>query len=396
MPANLSSFDSVLKVDYLGPVREQLNNATELLKRIDTDYDSVVGKNFTIPMHYGRNEGIGARSEGAALMAAGQQGYKEAIVPMRYLYGRIQVTGQAIKAARNDAGAFVRAIDSEVKGVTRDLKQAINRMLAGDGTGRLATCGTTSNSTTVVVDSTAHLRPGMAIDVVVAADGTTSTGATGRSVVSITNATSFVISGAAITTNNTFAVYISGSRNLEVMGLSGAISNADIGGGYGAFQGLAVASYPWHKSTILANGGTGRAISDTLLQRLIDDVEQAGAGAVSALYTSYGVRRAYQAILDAKKQIVNKMELKGGYSTIAFNDIPIIVDKHMPTGKVFGVDESMLKMYKLADYDWMDMDGAILSRVSGYDAYEAILYCYMELGCFARNAHGILADINEA
>lgn len=396
MPASLSSLDSVLKVDYLGPIREQLNNANELVKRIDTDFDSVVGKNFTIPMHYGRNEGIGARAEGATLMAAGQQAYKESIVPMRYLYGRIQVTGQSIKAARNDAGAFVRAVDSEIKGVTRDLKQAVNRMLAGDGTGRLTTCGTTAGSTTVTVVSTAFLRAGMAIDVLKATDGTTSTGAVGRTVVSITNATSFVISGAAITTDNTFAVYISGSRNLEVMGLSGIVDNTDIGGGYGALQGLAVSSYPWHKATILANGGTGRAISDTLLQKLIDDVEQAGNGAVSALYTSYGIRRAYQAILDAKKQIVNKAELKGGYSTIAFNDLPIIVDKHLPIGKVFGLDESMLKMYKLADYDWMDMDGAILSRVSGVDAYEAILYCYMELGMFARNAFGRLDDINEA
>jgi len=393
MPATLSSFDSVLKVDYLGPIREQLNNATELLKRIDTDYDSVQGKNFTIPMHYGRNEGIGARSDGAALMAAGQQAYKESIVPMRYLYGRIQLTGPTIKAARNDAGAFVRAVDSEIKGVTRDLKAAVNRMLAGDGTGRLATCGTTSNSTTVVVASTAKLRAGMAIDVLVAADGTTSTGAAGRTISSITSATQFVISGAAITTDNTFAVYIAGSRNLEVMGLEGIVSNADIGGGYGSLQGLAVASYPWHKATVTSVGG---AISETVIQKLIDDVEQAGGGSPSALYTTYGVRRAYQALLTAQKQLVNTQDLKGGYKALMYNNLPIIVDKELAAGKLFAIDESMLKMYKMADYDWMDMDGAILSRVSGYDAYEAILYCYMELGMFARNAFGVGTGITEA
>lgn len=393
MPATLSSFDSILKVDYLGPIREQLNNASELLKRIDTDYDSVVGKNFTIPMHYGRNEGIGARADGGALMAAGQQGYKESIVPMRYLYGRIQLTGPTIKAARNDAGAFVRAVDSEVKGVTRDLKQSINRMLAGDGTGRIATCGTTSASTTVVVGSTALLRPGMVIDVLVATTGATSTGAAGRSVVSITNATSFVISGAAITTDSTFAVYISGSRNLEVMGLEGIVSNADIGGGYGSLQSLAVGDYPWHKASVISVGG---AISETNVQKLIDTVELAGSGQVSALYTTHGVRRAYQALLTAQKQIVNKQELKGGYSTLMYNDLPMIVDKHLASGKLYAIDESMLKMYKMADYDWMDQDGAILSRVSGYDAYEAVLYCYMELGMFARNAFGVNTGVTEA
>ena len=68
----------------------------------------------------------------------------------------------------------------------------------------------------------------------------------------------------------------------------------------------------------------------------------------------------------------------------------------MSTGKIFGVDEEMIKMFKLADFDWMDMDGAVLSRVSGMDAYEAILFGYMELATFARNSHGLLADINEA
>jgi hypothetical protein len=233
----------------------------------------------------------------------------------------------------------------------------------------------------------------MTIDVLVANTGATSTGAVGRSVVSITNATTFVISGAAITTDATFAVYISGSRNLEVMGLDGIASNADIGGGFGSLQGLDVATYPWHKASIIAVNG---AITDTNVQKLIDTVELAGSGQVSALYTTHGVRRAYQALLTAQKQIVNKQELKGGYSTIMYNDLPMIVDKNLAAGKLYAIDESMLKMYKMADYDWMDQDGAILSRVSGYDAYEAVLYCYMELGMFARNAFGVNTGVTEA
>lgn len=394
--ATLSTFDPILKTQYLGPIREILNYAAKLLERIGTDYDSVTGKNFTIPMHYGRNEGIGARADGGALPAAGSQAYKEAIVPMRYLYGRIQITGPTIKAAANDAGAFTRAISSEIKGVTKDLKSAINRMLAGDGTGALTLCGTTSASTTVVVASTSKLRAGMPIDVLVYADGTTSTGAADRLVTSVTNATSFVISGAAITTDSTFAVYVKGSRNLEIMGLGGIVAATDIPGGYGSFQNLAVASYPWHKATVQANGGTARPISDNLLQTLFDTVKAAGAGEISALYTTSGVRRAYQALLTATKVLSNTMELKGGAKTITFNDFPFIVDDMLPTGKIFGVDESSLQMFKMADFDWMDQDGAVLSRVSGYDAYEAVLYCYMELGNYVRNANGVLADITEA
>ena len=220
MGSTLSTFDAILKTQYLGPIREQLNSSSVLYSRLEKNEDSVVGKNFTIPLHYGRNEGVGARAEGGTLPTAGNQAYKECIVPMRYQYGRIQITGPTIKAARSNEGAFLRAVDSEMRGLERDMKSSMNRQAFGDGTGALTVCGTTSASTTVVVASTAKLRIGMPIDVLVTSTGATSTGAAGRTVLSITDATHFVISGTAITTDNTFSVYIAGSRNNEMMGLA--------------------------------------------------------------------------------------------------------------------------------------------------------------------------------
>lgn len=390
--ANLASIDPILKTQYIGPIREILNNDIELVKRLGSDYDSVVGKNFTVPMHYGRNWGTGVRGDGVQLMDPGAQAYKESIIPQRFMYGRIMLTGPSIKAAASNAGAFARTLDSEIRGVTKDIKKELNRMLAGNGTGVLTACGTTSASTTVNVTSTAKLKVGMPIDVIKLADGSTSTGAVNRTVVSITNATSFVISGAAITTDNTFGVYRTGNRNLEVMGLAGIVSDADIPNGYGSLQNLAVASYPWHKALVTSIGG---AISLTALQKAIDDVGSIGDGDVSALWTTKGVRRAYQALLMAKKEFSNVTTMDGK-STVLFNDMPLFVDDDIDAGVMYGLDESMLKVLKLADFDWMDMDGSILSRVSGYDAYEATLYCYMELATFARNAHVKLTGITEA
>ena len=64
--------------------------------------------------------------------------YDVAVIPNAYLYGRIKVTGPTIRAARDNAGAFVTAVESEIKGVTRDMKKAINRQLHSDGTDALA------------------------------------------------------------------------------------------------------------------------------------------------------------------------------------------------------------------------------------------------------------------
>ena len=388
----LTTFDAILKNQYLGPIREQLNSSNVLYGRLEKNTDSVVGKNFTIPLHYGRNEGIGARGEGVALPGAGNQAYKDCIVPMRYQYGRIQLTGPTIKAARSNEGAFIRAVDSEMRGLERDMKSSMNRQVFGDGTGLLATVAASGSATsTVVVDSTAKLRVGMPIDIIVKTTGAATAGVAGTSVASITDATTFTITDTlAGSPAATYGVYIAGSRNNEMMGLSGIVSATS------TLQGLDVATYPWWKAKVLANSGTNRAISDTILQTALDTLEANSSGKATALYTSYGVRRAYQALLTATKQLVNTQELKGGYKALTYNDLPIIADKDAPANKIFVVDEDELQIFRLGDLDWMQDDGAILSRVSGYDAYEAVLYVYQELGCMMRNAHVLIGDITEA
>jgi len=389
MGATLTTLDQILKNQYLGPLREQVNYDVVLLDLLDKDQDSVVGKNFTIPLHVGGNEGFASVAEGGTLPTAGQQQYKETIVPMRYIYSTIEITGPTIKAAKSDAGAFVRAVDSEMKGAAKDFKRQLNRMFWNDGTGILTVAGTTTASTSVTVVSTKYLRPGMAIDVLVASSGATGTGAVGRSVVSVTSATVFVISGAAITTDNTYAVYISGSRNIEVMGLSGIVSATS------TIQGLAPGTYAWWAANVLANAGTPRAITESLMQTALDTTETASDGTTKAILTSFGVRRAYQALLTTTRRYENTMDLKGGKKALDYNGLPLIADKDAPTGKIFFLDTDYLKVYQLSDIDWMSEDGAILSRVANKDAYGAVLYRYLELGCSSRNSQTVLADVTE-
>lgn len=390
----IASIGDILKNQYLGPIREQLNNDIIILKRLEKDDESVVGTNFTIPLHIGRNEGIGSTADGGDLPAAGAQSYKACIVPMRYVYGRIQLTGPTMKATRSNEGAFVRALESEMKGLARDMKSDLNRQIFGDGSGILATCGVTANAALVVVDSTAKLRVGMVVDIIVKADGSTGTGAANRAITAINSATTFTVSGAAITTDATYSVYRHGSRNMEMMGLAGIISDADPIPG--PLQTLPVATYPIWKANILANGGTKRAISESLMQTALDTTEQAGSGKTTAIFTTYGVRRAYQALMNTMKQYVNETEFKGGFKALNYNGLPLIPDKDCRSGEMNFIDEDSLKFYRLSDFDWMNEDGAVLSRVQGKDAYEATLFIYSELGCSARNANTLLKDITEA
>ena len=388
----LSTIDSILKNQYLGPLREQVNYDVVLLDILEKNADVVTGKNFTVPLHVGGNESVSSVAEGGTLPAAGGQQYKETIIPQRYIYATIELTGPAIKASKNNAGAFVRAIESEMKGASADFKRQLNRMMFGDGSGILSVAGTTTASTTVVVASTKYIRPNMVVDVIVSADGTTGTGAVGRTVDSVTSATTFVISGTAITTDNTYAVYISGSRNIEVMGLSGIVNATS------TLQTLAPGTYSWWAANVLANAGTPRAITEGLMQTAMDTTESASDGTVKAILTSLGVRRAYQALLTVNRRYVatTDLTLKGGRKALDYNGLPLIADKDAPVNKMFFLDTDYLQILELSDFDWMQEDGAILSRVAGKDAYGATLYRYLELGCTSRNAQTLLSDVIEA
>lgn len=384
--------DAILKNQYIGPLNEQLNNDIKLFKRVMGDNDCVVtGKNFTLPLHVSRNEGIGARPEGGKLPTAGSQGYVDAIVPMKYLYGVINITGQSIKATITDKGAFIRAVDSEMRGVTRDLKADINRQLFGDGSGKLAAAtANTTSSATVTVDTVKNLRVGMHIDIIA---GTTAS-VTDAVITAVDKANNTITHNKAAVIPASSFVYRHGTKDIEIMGLKGIISDVDP---YtNGLQNIKVADNAWWKAIVLNNGGTNRALSLPLMRTVIDEVEIAGAGETSAIYTSHGVRRAYEALLQAERQYVNTMKLDGGIETLAFDKLPIIAEKDCDANRMYFVDEDMLTVLNLGDgnFEWMQEDGAILHRGEG-DAYGATLFRYCELATRARNAHAVLEDISE-
>lgn len=131
----LSNYDEVLKTFYLPGIQEYLNQATILADIIETNEEDVSGKNATIECHYGRSTGTGAVADAGALPTASYQKYKTCTVPMKYVYGRIEVTGPTIAASRDEKGAYAKALDSEVRGIVDDLKKEVNRMMWGCGYG---------------------------------------------------------------------------------------------------------------------------------------------------------------------------------------------------------------------------------------------------------------------
>src|SRR3990167_569598 len=151
MAATRTNWDAILKEFYEGSVRDQLNSKIFLTNRIKKDSKSWSGRRIVFPVNTSRNEGIGARSEGADLPAAQEQGFSEARVTPKYLYGRFRVSGHLMASTRGNA--FVQAMKYAMKGLTRDMMNDVNRQLFNDASGVLCRVnGSTTNSTKVIVN----------------------------------------------------------------------------------------------------------------------------------------------------------------------------------------------------------------------------------------------------
>lgn len=271
----------------------------------------------------------------------------------------------------------------------------VNRQFFGDGTGALTACGTTSASTTVVVTTTALIRTNMGIDVVVTSSGATSTGATGRYVSSVASTTTFVISGAAITTDSTFSVYRAGNYGNESNGLQNIVKAS------GALGGLnpSTAGVEYWASTVYSNSGTTRAISEALMQKSFDapaEVKFGTGGQPSLIIGTFGTRRAYQNLLSSlKRYSPNVLELEGGFTALEYNGLPFVVDRAAFANTVWFLDESHFQLFQVTEPGWMDDDGKVLKWDTA-TGYKGVYRWFLNLGTDARDAHAQLTDIIEA
>lgn len=360
------------------------------------------------------------------------------------------MSGPTIAATRDERGAYAKVLDTEIKGVVRDLKKDINRQLWGAGYGLLARWRDGATTTITLQKKyrgnsaggdgfgstfgAKYMDTGDPLTPVVA---TISSATTGTYVVDATDIAPTVIARNnadydTLTCTNadvseaagTFYVQFNnavanlgadslaaGVNRKEMMGLRGIVTDTDIdnvnmdNGTYTGLtvndplQGLAVATYDWFKANVDSHGSGRyegqRALTFNLMDKMFDTVEEeAGQNyGPDLILGTRALRREYTDLCRADRRFVNTMTLDGGWKAIDYNGVPFTVDNDAIDGEIYFLTTKDINLYRMSDYDWMSKDGAILARVSGYDAYEAVLFRYAELGCSRRNSHGVLTDL---
>jgi len=405
-PLTRSTADAVLKEFYLPGIRSILNSEVFMLTQVESNSEDIEGRRAVLAINTGRNTGIGARAEMGVLPDAGHQGYSEERVTLKYNYGRIQLSGPVIRSMGSDRGSFTRAITSETQGVTRDLRNDVNRQLYGDGTGKIATLAAAASGNTGTLQTPTNtqkrqLQVGMFIDIGTGANPTAT--ASARKITSVnTTAGTFVFDGAAVAITAGDVVTIAGSGGTgaaqkEITGLTKQVAAT------GALWNIDPANVPGWASYV-DDPGSGRAVTESMFLKAAQDINSGEE--INLWVTTAGVQRAYAALLTSLRRFNTPVELHGGYRALDMsntnqgstgsNTVSMMFDKDCPDSTAFGLTTRRFQWYRMSDWEFMEEDGAVLNRVPNTDAYESTLFLYAELATDGRNAHAKVGSLTEA
>jgi len=203
------------------------------------------------------------------------------------------------------------------------------------------------------------------------------------------------------TTTGTDYIFRSGNggsstNQKEVTGLQTIVDSS------GSLFNIDPNTYGVWKASEFGNSGTLRQISETLMSQVVQDININSGTWPNLGVCHHGVFRAYANLLLGLKRFNDTTKLKGGYDAgIPFiggggSAIPIVPERDCPANSLFFINTDHLTEYMDSDWEFMQEDGAVLSRVTGYDAYEFVLFKGMEVGTDQRNTHGKLVDISHA
>lgn len=403
MPQSLSNFSNALKELYAPGLRNAINNSNVVWAEAIKNTTDLVGNEAVWSVASGRSASTGARAELATLPSADRQRHIKARRSLTYQYHTIKVSGPAKHLTRNDSSAFARALETEVKGAERDMKNDMSRQVFGQvvtvngspATGALATLsadpGTGTTFTVANEDESVmrHFFAGMKLRVINPATGSARTGT--YEVVSVNkSARTIEVDTAAdsgIASSDILVRGDSSSNSLdeEIDGLRYLIGDVT-----NSYAGLSPSTNPVWKS--LQVGSTSTGISEVLLDEAAEIVETDGTGDSmdDALFVVEHVqRRKLASLLQAQKRYEGReTTLKSGWKGLSLAKGTLVADRYCPTTWGFGIHRPELQKFIGLDFQWDEDDGDVFFKaLDGSDAVEARFKGYVQLATPVRNCH---------
>lgn len=407
--SNATALQAILK-EYYGPqqVKVMVYRRNKWFAMIHKEEDWA-GEVVPIPIVYGNPQGA-SRTFSKAL--ANQTASQTAKFFMQWTqdYAVVTITNLVQLASRNDAGAFLKAVQREMNG---GMKTAENRWagsLFRSSTGTIGK-GTISGGAITLADpmSVTQFEVGQVIEAS-ASDGGAALGSPNfgfvcavdraASIVYVATTAGQVGVAAAGTPGSwtgTMFFRVSGDNNLSINGLADFIPTAAPGGS-DSFNGVNRSSDPTRLAGVRWNG-TNQSIEEALVDAAALSSREDGNPELAI--TNHTTFAALEKALGAKREYVNYEhdEVPGiGFSGLrihgADNEINIFADRSCPGKLVYGLDPDSwtLGSMKALPHILTELDGLNELRDPNNDATQIRIGGYGIKACDAPG-HNFVAQV---
>ena len=385
---NLQSAENALKTYYLDAIKDSLDVKTSpFLSQIEHSTADVYGKDVKKLIRLGFNGGIIAGAETGDLPKGDSAPYLPLVATLKNLYGTIEISDKAIRAAMTNEGSFVNLLNEEMTHLVNGAKYNFNRMLMGNGKGFLAEYMSPSDNS-VLLDHVGRVQMGMMVKLC-DKNYEPVEGDTVRKVLFVDRESGAVrLSGDAIGSDIPKEGYlVIDTQEDELTGLKALFESSGV---YGLDEEQYDMIRPYEMNL-------DAEFEEVGLQNVIDYIEQETNATPNLIICSFGVRRAIINYYKEKGVAMPAVEIEGGFKAVSFNGIPIVADRFCDRGTLYLINTDDFKLCQLCDWQWMENeDGKILHQVPGKPVYTATLVKYAELLCERPNGQARVTGIYEA
>lgn len=376
---DLTTATNLFKTKF-GKLSENVYNSSNvMLARMKKDF-TFTGRQLFIPVPQSFQGGVGSGS----LPTPNVANYQDALITAKKVYSVVQVDREAIKAASNDEGAFVRA-NKEVaqKGVESWMRNG-SRILWGDGTGSLGivdTGGVTDNGggnydlvITAATFKEANFEERDYINI-----ETSNTDL--FEVISVTASTRTVnvtrITGSQIPVAAD-ELFMQGSENNDPLGIKGVCDATS-----GSLYSVAV-SRRWQATQL--DAVSAGLTTDAMNQQMLE-IQRKSGKVPNLIITSFTQYRKLLNLLEDTKQIIvepRAQDLKGRVSFKALEfissagSVPVIPERFVDDDRMYFLNDNFITAFHRPDFGWFDDDGTVFLREANDDAFSARYGGYYE------------------
>lgn len=369
----IQNADAALKDYYLDAVTAQLNDGiSPFFTAIEKSAGYVYGKDVKIAVVRGLSGSVMAGAEDGDLPDPYKNRYLDITLPLKNMYGSIEISDKALRASRSSSGAFVNLLDAEMEGLISSARQNFQRMLFGDGSGRLCTVSEKISDSEYKVEPIKEYYAGMLVDAYSVLGEITPNGS-GLYIEKVDKPNGTITLSNGITDPILYgSLYVHGSKDNEITGL-GAIFDSEKLYGYDKTEEAYFKPYTYD-----AEG----ELTETVLSDVLDYMEENFNSKINMILCSYKTRKKIASLIDANRRVVNTIDARTGYGAVTVNDVPVYADKYCSDDRILFINTEDFSLHQLCDWEWLeDEDGKILKQVPGKASYSATLVKYAELIC---------------